>query len=60
MSGVCRLTYHEKTFTTEPGRHCAVRYYENAESNVKFKDGGHSPSLARNDAWWEWPLMPQS
>ncbi len=45
MSGVCRLTYHEKTLEAGPGRRRAVRYYEKAESAVKFKDGGHSPSL---------------
>jgi hypothetical protein len=45
MSGACRLTYHEKTLAAGPGPHRAVRYYENAESDVKFKDGGHSPSL---------------
>ena len=45
MSGTCRLTYHEKTLAAGPGPHRAARYYENAESNVKFKDGGHSPSL---------------
>ena len=45
MSGVCRLTYHEKTLEAAPGRRRAVRYYEKAESAVKFKDGGHSPSL---------------
>ena len=45
MSGVCRLTYHEKTLDPGPGRRCAARYYETAESDVKFKDGGHRPSL---------------
>ena len=45
MSGVCRLTYHEKTLDPGPGRRRTARYYETAESDVKFKDGGHRPSL---------------
>jgi hypothetical protein len=46
MSGQCRLTYHEKTLEAPAGGRRAVRYYENAESDVRFKDGGHRPSLA--------------
>jgi hypothetical protein len=45
MSGVDKLTYYEKTLDAASGQRRSVRYYEQAESVVKFKDGGHSPSL---------------
>ena len=45
MNGTCRLAYYERTLEAGPGQRRAARYYETAESSVKFKDGGHSPSL---------------
>jgi hypothetical protein len=47
MSGVANLTYDEMTLAAEPDRLRSVRYYENAQSSAKFKDGSHNPSLAK-------------
>jgi hypothetical protein len=46
MSGVDNLTYYEMTIQADGDRLRAVRYYEKAQSEVKFRDGVHSPSLA--------------
>lgn len=46
MSGVDNLVYHEMTIKADPERPRAVRYYEKADSTVKFREGSHAPSLA--------------
>ena len=46
MSGVDNLVYHEMTIKADADRPRSVRYYEKAESAVKFRDGDHAPSLA--------------
>ncbi len=46
MSGVDRLTYQEKTLEAGRNRLRAVRYYEKAESAVKFKDDALRCSLS--------------
>jgi hypothetical protein len=43
MRGVDKLVYHEKTLDADLSRLRSVRYYEKAESAVKFKDGEHAP-----------------
>jgi len=46
MSGADNLVYHEVTIKANPDRPRSVRYYEKADSKVKFRDGAHAPSLA--------------
>jgi hypothetical protein len=46
MSGADTLVYHEMTLKADAERLRSVRYYEKAESSVKFRDGRHAPSLA--------------
>ena len=46
MSGADNLVYHEMTIKADPDRPRSVRYYEKADSTVKFRDGAHAPSLA--------------
>ena len=46
MSGVDRLTYQEKTLEAGRDRLRSVRYYEKAESAVKFKDDALNSSLS--------------
>jgi hypothetical protein len=46
MSGVDNLVYHETTVKADPDRLRSVRYYEKAQSNVKFRERAHAPSLA--------------
>jgi hypothetical protein len=48
MRGVDKLSYHEKILDATPGRLRSVRYYEKADSLVKFKDGEHAPSLGES------------
>ncbi|MCE5268166.1 MAG: hypothetical protein LLG00_09805 [Planctomycetaceae bacterium] len=45
MSGVDRLTYQETVIQTADDRLRALRYYEKAESSVKFKDDSLRSSL---------------
>ena len=45
MSGVDKLTYHEMMLETEVAKPRSVRYYDKAESSVRFKDGAHTPSF---------------
>jgi hypothetical protein len=51
MSGTDNLVYHEMTIKADPQRLRSVRYYEKAESSVKFRDGAHAPSLADARRW---------
>lgn len=46
MTGIDSLTYHEMTLKADADRPRAVRYYEKADSSVKFREGAHAPSLA--------------
>ena len=46
MSGVDKLTYQEMMLETEAAKPRSVRYYDKAESSVRFKDGGHTPKFA--------------
>ncbi len=46
MSGADNLVYHEMTIKADSGRPRSLRYYEKADSAVKFRDGAHASSLA--------------
>ena len=46
MSGADNLVYHEMTIKADSDRPRSVRYYEKADSAVKFRDGAHASSLA--------------
>ncbi len=46
MSGTDSLLYHEMTIKADSDGPRAVRYYEKANSSVKFRDGAHAPTLA--------------
>ena len=46
MSGTDNLVYHEMTIKADSGRPRSLRYYEKADSAVKFRDGAHASSLA--------------
>ncbi len=45
MSGVDKLAYHEMMLETEAAKPRSVRYYDKAESSVRFKDGAHTPAF---------------
>ena len=46
MSGVDNLVYHEMTVKADSQQPRSVRYYDKADSTVKFRDGTHATSLA--------------